>query len=50
MRCRRAQAGRRWWPCSRSTGRTLQEQAELFATAEVVLAIHGSGLTNTVFC
>ncbi|NJL55299.1 glycosyltransferase family 61 protein [bacterium] len=29
---------------------TVSEQATLFAEAEVVLAVHGSGLTNLVFC
>ncbi len=29
---------------------TVQEQAELFAQAEVIISPHGSGLTNLVFC
>ncbi|WP_139295225.1 glycosyltransferase family 61 protein, partial [Planktothrix tepida] len=29
---------------------TVQEQADLFSQAEVIIAPHGAGLTNLVFC
>jgi capsular polysaccharide biosynthesis protein len=32
------------------TGRTIIDQAALFASAEVIIAPHGAGLSNLVFC
>jgi tetratricopeptide (TPR) repeat protein/capsular polysaccharide biosynthesis protein len=36
--------------CITLEGRSVQEQANLFATASVIISPHGGGLTNTVFC
>lgn len=34
----------------RLAGRSMEEQARLFASSEIVIAPHGSGLTNLLFC
>ena len=32
------------------TGKSVEQQAEIFASAKVILAPHGAGLTNLIFC
>ena len=35
---------------AKTSGLTLREQAALFSSAEVIVAVHGAALTNLVFC
>lgn len=45
-----AELQKRGFESVRLDGRTVTEQAQLFSEADVVVGVHGAGLTNLLFC